>query len=161
VQETTRLDHYEFIALLGKGTFGRALLCQEHSDSGDIPAGSMCVLKESETTASARHEVELLKKLNSPAVSHDGQKYIVGLYDAFEEDVAGSLLTYIVLEHCQCDLAKAISQRKLLLQRGYRSARFSEADICDVLQQLLQALAFIHSIRIIHCDIKPGNGNAV
>jgi serine/threonine protein kinase len=115
-------------------------------------------LKESEAAAPARKEMELLKKLNKPSASSVsvGQRYIVGLYDAFEEDVAGSLLSYLVLEHCHCDLAKAISQRRLLLQRGYRSAKFSEADICSVLRQLLQALAFIHSIRIIHCDIKPG-----
>ena len=127
----TRLDYYEFIGLLGKGTFGRALLCKEHSTSGNRPEGGWCVLKESEAAAPARKEMELLKKLNKPSASSVsvGQRYIVGLYDAFEEDVAGSLLSYLVLEHCHCDLAKAISQRRLLLQRGYRSAKFSEADI--------------------------------
>ena len=47
------------------------------------------------------------------------------------------------------DLYKIITLKKY--------TRFDEKDMCEIIQQSLKALSFIHSQNIIHHDIKPEN----
>lgn len=86
------MDQFEIVKLLGKGAYGRALLCR------DIPNDRLVVIKQvcsmgHEQLEEARREGEILAQLDHPNV--------VGFYDSFvdSDPVEGSCLN-IVMEHC-------------------------------------------------------------
>ena len=48
-------------------------------------------------------------------------------------------------------------QRAAFSAKGSPLRRFSEQEASQVVRQLLEALAFLHSRGIAHCDVKPEN----
>ena len=77
-----------------------------------------------------------------------GSPFIVGLHDFFLEDIAGIKCAYIELEFCSSgDLARRISEGGAMRERV----------MLNCMMQLCKALKFVHSKKVIHCDIKPAN----
>lgn len=74
------------------------------------------------------------------AVKH---KNIVSSYEAFFKD--GRL--YVVLEYMDAGTLKDIVKRH----------QFTEPVLAYIARELLQGLAYLHSVKIIHRDIKPAN----
>lgn len=71
---------------------------------------------------------------------------IVGLVDAFLEFGA----SFFVMEFCDCSLLK-------FLERGANHAQLNERALGFVFKQNLLACEHIHSLDIVHRDIKPDN----
>ena len=132
--------NYEFISMLGNGTFGKVRLYRDRNykdllfaiktlKKEGIPPYQFSLLKS---------EVNILSNLDHPN--------IVKYFGTFEDEY----FIHIVMEYLKGhDLFKIISLRNY--------TGFDEKNMSQIIQQLLKALAFIHSKNIIHRDIKPEN----
>ena len=143
ISQTKNTDvrkNYEFISMLGNGAYGKVRLYRDRNykellfaiktlKKEGIPQYQFNLLKS---------EVNILSNLDHPN--------IVKYFGVFEDDY----YVHIVMEYLKgYDLYKIISLKKY--------TGFDEKDMCEIIQQLLKALSFIHSQNIIHRDIKPEN----
>ena len=143
ISQTKNTDvrkNYEFISMLGNGAYGKVRLYRDRNykellfaiktlKKEGIPQYQFNLLKS---------EVNILSNLDHPN--------IVKYFGVFEDDY----YVHIVMEYLKgYDLYKIISLKKY--------TGFDEKDMCEIIQQLLKALTFIHSQSIIHRDIKPEN----
>ncbi|KAJ8614463.1 hypothetical protein CTAYLR_000836 [Chrysophaeum taylorii] len=144
MEDQSQMDQYEIVKLLGKGAYGRALLCR------DTPNERLVVIKQVSSMGrdkleEARQEGEILAQLDHPNV--------VGFYDSFvdTDPVEGNCLN-IVMEYCDGgDLDAAIKRRRNL------GKPFAELHVMRIFVQLTLALKYIHHHKILHRDIKPQN----
>lgn len=136
---------YEIRRVLGTGSFGNVVLCADHKFP-TTKAHRMVAVKiiknELDWSLQAVSEIKLLKRLNPQCGT---SPYIMQYSDHFHfrghmcivsEVLSLNLYTFLELT--------SFSGIKILLLR-----RFS--------RDILQGLAFIHGMRVIHCDIKPEN----
>lgn len=81
--------------------------------------------------------------------------YVLTLFDVFETDEE----IHLVTELCQGgELFDAIQRKNKKGQRqSFRRAHFSEAQAARITYQVLKALAELHSIGIVHRDLKAEN----
>ncbi|HEY9724853.1 MAG TPA: serine/threonine-protein kinase [Chroococcales cyanobacterium] len=136
-------ERYRAIELIGQGGFGRTFLAVDEGQSL-----SACVLKQlwtknltSEVSEKAialfQQEAVLLEKLGN-------HPQIPTLIARFEHDRC----LYLVQEFIDgTNLAKVVEEEGI----------FSEAQIWQLLDELLPVLKFIHDRQVIHRDIKPEN----
>eukprot|EP00494_Astrolonche_serrata_P027128 UN27391 len=83
-----------------------------------------------------RTEIKILRQCNHPNV--------VKLFDVFED----KFNLFLVMEHLGGgELYDRIVERH----------RYHEKDSKLILKQMLEAIAYLHSERIVHCDLKPDN----
>ena len=137
-------------AILGKGQFGTVVRCQNREHK------YMCALKAiqkahyptkyddakkkkrfNSTVETLQNEVKQLQKLT-------GHPSIVALYEVLET----STHLYFATEVCKGqELFHAISEY----------GAFSEANAASVMQDILSAIAYMHSHGVMHRDLKPEN----
>ena len=132
--------NYEFISILGMGAYGKVRLYRDKNYK-DLLFAIKTLKKEGISSYQfnlLKSEVYILSNLDHPN--------IVKYFGAFEDNY----YVHIVMEYLKgYDLYKIISLKKY--------TAFDEKDMCEIIQQLLKALSFIHSQNIIHRDIKPEN----
>ena len=132
--------NYEFISILGMGAYGKVRLYRDKNYK-DLLFAIKTLKKEGISQYQfnlLKSEVYILSNLDHPN--------IVKYFGAFEDNY----YVHIVMEYLKgYDLYKIISLKKY--------TGFDEKDMCEIIQQLLMALSFIHSQNIIHRDIKPEN----
>ena len=134
-------DSYEKIKLLGEGAFGAAYLVRQKE------LRQLQVAKEiriSHLTDKQREgaiaESEVLRMLKHPN--------IIAYINSFSEGPR----MYIVMEYADGgDLAGKIKERKDM------STQFEEWEIMRIFVQLVLALNYIHSRKVLHRDLKPLN----
>ena len=135
-------ESYELSRVVGRGSFGAALLVSRRSD------GAGLVIKRVELghmnekqVAQARNECAVLRELV------DGP-YIVRVVECFEEEQQ----LWLVMDYAEGgDLGRAISQA------ATAGAPFQEAQVIDWFVQLCLALSYAHGRKVLHRDIKPQN----
>ena len=132
--------NYEFISMLGNGSFGKVRLYRDKNFK-ELLFAIKTLKKEGISPYQfnlLKREVDILSTMDHPN--------IVKYFGIFEDD----LFIHIVMEYLKGqDLSKIISLK------NYND--FSENQMGIIIQQLLKALSFIHSKKIIHRDIKPEN----
>lgn len=131
-------EYYEMKGLLGKGKFG---VVREaiHKQSGVHVAvkGLVKSKMKLEDLEMIRREVEILKICNHPGV--------IKLFDFFENDQ----YVFIVIELLNgSDLVNYFSKRDF---------NMPEPLIANIATQMLKAVEYIHSIGVIHRDLKGEN----
>ena len=143
ISQTKNIDirkNYEFISILGMGSYGKVRLYRDKNYK-DLLFAIKTLKKEGISAYQfnlLKSEVYILSNLDHPN--------IVKYFGAFEDNY----YVHIVMEYLKgYDLYKIISLKK------YNG--FDEKDMCEIILQLLKALSFIHSQNIIHRDIKPEN----
>uniref|UniRef100_A0A9J8BC01 non-specific serine/threonine protein kinase n=1 Tax=Cyprinus carpio carpio TaxID=630221 RepID=A0A9J8BC01_CYPCA len=128
-------DIWEIIGELGDGAFGKVYKAQ-NKETGELAAAKVIETKSEEELEDYMVEIDILASCN--------HQYIVKLLDAFFYDNNLSCLT--LTEFCVYCLC--LSE----LDRG-----LEEPQIQVICKQMLEALQYLHSMKIIHRDLKAGN----
>ena len=130
------MDKYHVIEFAGEGSFGKVYKARRKG-TGQIVAMKFIGKrgKNERDLRNLRSEIEILTKLN-----HDN---IVTLLDAFET----SAEFVVVMEFAIGELSDVLQDDKTL----------PEAEVQKIARQLVRALHYLHSNRIIHRDMKPQN----
>ncbi|RXN28503.1 serine threonine- kinase 10-like protein [Labeo rohita] len=129
-------DIWEIIGELGDGAFGKVYKAQ-NKETGALAAAKVIETKSEEELEDYMVEIDILASCN--------HQYIVKLLDAFFYDNKLS----IMIEFCPGGAVDAIM---LELDRGLQ-----EPQIKVICKQMLEALQYLHSMKIIHRDLKAGN----
>ena len=140
----TLAGRYQIISHLGGGAFGQTYLAED----AQLPNKDQCVVKHLKpqrtdefTLRAARHLFEKEAKVLNHLGKHD---QIPRLLAHFEENQE----FYLVQEFIEGEeLTQELTPGKQL----------SEAEVIDLLQDILEVLVFVHQQNIIHRDIKPSN----
>uniref|UniRef100_A0A673UAS1 non-specific serine/threonine protein kinase n=1 Tax=Suricata suricatta TaxID=37032 RepID=A0A673UAS1_SURSU len=127
---------WEIVGELGDGAFGKVYKAK-NKETGALAAAKVIETKSEEELEDYTVEIDILATCDHP--------YIVKLLGAYYYD--GKL--WIMIEFCPGGAVDAIM---LELDRG-----LTEPQIQVVCRQMLEALNFLHSKRIIHRDLKAGN----
>ncbi len=137
-------ERYRAIKPIGQGGFGKTFLAVDE----DKPSKPRCVIKQfypqSQGTNTLAKAVELF---NQEAVQLDE----LGKHPQIPE-----LLAYFTQENRQYLVQEFIDGQNLAQELAHRGA-FSEAQIWQLLNDLLSVLQFCHTRHVIHRDIKPEN----
>ncbi|AVH67526.1 MULTISPECIES: serine/threonine-protein kinase [unclassified Nostoc] len=138
-------QRYKIIQKLGAGGFGETYLAEYPQDLPVSPKYK-CVIKrlirpptpDLDTEERFKKEAAILFKLGKE------HPQIPELYDFFEENREFYIVQEFIEGH---DLSNEIISGK----------PWSEADVIQLLQEILEVLAFVHQHNVIHRDIKPLN----
>jgi len=143
VRAMTSLKDFKEMEVLGRGSFGEALLVLRKKDNMTL------VLKKVKTgpgvpekeRVSAEKEMDVLKKFTHP--------HVVKYYDSFQTPD----LTCIVMEYCGAGaLSDMIEERQKQGLGGY-----PESEALDIFVQLVMAVEHVHARKVLHRDLKPAN----
>ncbi|WP_138502036.1 serine/threonine-protein kinase [Nostoc sp. PA-18-2419] len=137
-------ERYRAIKPIGQGGFGRTFLAVDE----DKPSKPRCVIKQFYPQAQGTNTVQKAVELfNQEAVQLDE----LGKHPQIPE-----LLAYFTQEDRQYLVQEFIDGQNLAQELAHRGA-FSEAQIWQLLNDLLPVLQFCHARQVIHRDIKPEN----
>lgn len=130
------LDDYHIIDLVGEGGFGKVYRARRKG-TGLVVAMKFIVKKgkNEKEIRSLRQEIDILTSLD-----HDN---VVMLLDAFETQTE----FVVVMEYAKGELFEVLEDDRSL----------PEDEVRSIAKQLVRALLYLHSKRIIHRDMKPQN----
>jgi len=132
------ISHYQVLGQIGNGVYGKVLKAR-HKYSGGIVALKQFITDSNETgiPAATIREITLLKQLHR-------NNHIVSLHEVLVDGMD----IILVLEHCAYDLKQHLDKYGDTL---------SVERIQSYLYQILHGIAYCHSLRILHRDLKPQN----
>ncbi|WIA21240.1 hypothetical protein OEZ85_000481 [Tetradesmus obliquus] len=132
----TGLENYHVIDLVGEGSFGKVYKGRRRC-TGQITAMKFIVKhgKSEKDIRNLRQEIEILRQLR-----HEN---IIQMLDAFETKTDFCVVT----EFAQGELFEILEDDQCLPEEVVQS----------IAKQLVRALHYLHSNRIIHRDMKPQN----
>ncbi|CAH1155613.1 unnamed protein product [Phaedon cochleariae] len=130
------MNRYTILHQLGDGTYGSVVLGQRKDTGEKVAIKRMKRKYYSWDEAMNLREVKSLKKLH--------HSNVVKLKEVIREND----VLYFVFEYMQENLYQLIKDRRV---------PFPETTVKNMLQQILQGLAFIHRHGFFHRDLKPEN----
>ncbi|CAK6958063.1 LOW QUALITY PROTEIN: obscurin [Scomber scombrus] len=132
-QQTTQTD-YNFLSEINRGRFSIVTLCRD-AETSQVFAAKITPYKAEQRQLVLR-EYQLLKKLH--------HTHLVQLHTAYITS------SYLVLVEELCP------GKELLCSLAGRDL-YSEAQVAELLVQILSAVDYLHSRRVIHLDLKSDN----
>jgi serine/threonine protein kinase len=137
-------QRYKIVRLLGSGSFGVTYLAEDF----DLPDHPLCVVKNLKQSQNLKY-LEVSRRLFDREAK---VLYILGnecdqiprLYAHFEENEEFYLVQEFIDGH---DLSQEIFPGK----------KWSEADVVQLLKEILEILTLVHNQNVIHRDIKTQN----
>lgn len=137
-------DRYRPLKLIGKGGFGRTFLAVDEFK----PSKPLCVIKQFFPQAQGTNTLEKAAGLF--------QQEAVRLDELGNHPQIPSLLAYFTQDSRQYLVQEYIDGQNLAQELTERGA-FNEAEIREILADLLPLLQFVSDRQVIHRDIKPEN----
>lgn len=135
---------YKIVAALGKGGFGRTFLAHDLH----LPGQPQCVVKQlrprrhdRKSLASARRLFDAEARALHSLGHHSQIPYLLAHFEEQEQ-------FFLVQEFIEGDL---------LSQELVEGLPLSEAQVVEMLREILNTLVFVHEQQIVHRDIKPSN----
>ncbi|WYM02760.1 MAG: serine/threonine-protein kinase [Gloeotrichia echinulata CP02] len=143
-------DRYVVVRQLGQGGFGRTYLTEDVNRFREL-----CVLKEFSPQVQTpyvlqkaeelfQREASVLYKLQHPQIPR--------FRELFRTNFQGKEYLFLVQ-----DFVEGQAYSSLLNSRQQQSRKFTEAEVRQLLLQILPVLEYIHSVGVIHRDISPDN----
>ncbi|CAF4939873.1 unnamed protein product [Pieris macdunnoughi] len=129
-------EHWDMIGELGDGAFGKVYKAQ-HKTTAQLAAAKMCVLDNEDDLADFTVEIDILTECRHPNV--------VELHEAYFIDNK----LWMLLEYCD---GGALDSVMAELEKG-----LNESQIAYVCREMCKGLEFLHSMKVIHRDLKAGN----
>ncbi|XP_010547365.1 PREDICTED: serine/threonine-protein kinase Nek7 [Tarenaya hassleriana] len=135
--DKSKLENYQVMKQIEKGSFGSSFVVLHKTENKKYAMKRIRLAKQTEKfKQTAYHEMNLIAKLNNP--------YIVQCKDSWVDKDNN---VYFVTAHCEGgNMAEAI--------RKARGKLFPEEKIFKWLTQLLLAVDYLHSNRVLHRDLK-------
>ncbi|MBD2182910.1 serine/threonine protein kinase [Planktothrix sp. FACHB-1355] len=137
---------YRILKHLGAGGFGRAYLAEDLHRFNE-----RCVLKEFAPQVKGAGELQKAKELfqrEAGALYQLKHPQVPGFREFFEANIAGSSCLFLAQDYIE-----GRTLWDLLKSRG----TFPEAEVKQILAQILPVLSYIHSQGVIHRDVSPDN----
>uniref|UniRef100_A0A8C8A3S9 non-specific serine/threonine protein kinase n=1 Tax=Oryzias sinensis TaxID=183150 RepID=A0A8C8A3S9_9TELE len=130
------MNSYHVLGLAGEGSFGRVYKGRKKG-SGQVVALKFMpkVGRTDRELRSLKREIEIMRDLKHPN--------IVQLYDSFETDTE----VVVVTEYAEGQLFQVLED----------DGHLPECLVREIACQLVSALYYLHSHRILHRDMKPQN----
>lgn len=142
---TVLAGRYQVIQYLGSAAFSRAIKCY------DLKMGSMVCLKviknDKDFFDQSLDEIKLLKLLN--ANCNPEEKHILRILDYFYHKEHLIIVTELLRDNLY-EFGKACRESN-------STPYFTLGHLQRIAYQICEALAYVHSLRLIHCDLKPEN----
>jgi len=132
---------YKILSELGEGTFGKVVECWDRRER--LRVAVKVVRSVAKYRQAARLEIEMLQHVRAEDPS--GSAHCVTLFSWF--DYAGHIC--MVFEKLGPSLYEQL--------RLNRFRPFSLVQVRDFARQLLESVAFLHRLTLIHTDLKPEN----
>ncbi|XP_066998074.2 serine/threonine-protein kinase fused isoform X2 [Anabrus simplex] len=130
------MDNYEVLGMVGEGSFGRVYKAQDKQNGAIVAFKVIRKRGRSEKELrSLRQECEIQRHLNHPNIIH--------MLDSFETENE----IVVVTEYADKELYE------ILGTEGYLPEERVKTIACD----LVSALYYLHSHRVLHRDLKPQN----
>ena len=138
----SKVDDFEILQVLGEGSFGYIAKVKSRLNHKIYAMKKIDIskIKEEKVTKLMMNETKILSDLNNPL--------IVKYYKTFNED--GAL--FILMEFMDNGDIGGIFKASKTLEKP-----ITEEKIYDIFIQSMKALTYIHSLNLIHRDIKPDN----
>ena len=136
---TTNAEQQRYVPLrnLGKGSFGEVALVQDNKNSRCVAMKIMKMPEDGQALARVNREIAILEQLDHP--------HIVTLFEV-ERNTPGYL--YLIMQFLEGGSLES------LLELG---GALTEPEGRVLARQLLSALRYVHSLDVLHRDIKPDN----
>jgi serine/threonine-protein kinase len=142
--DTILAGHYQLLKPLGGGGFGQTFLARDIH----LPGNPLCVVKQLQPTSKDTATLNTAKRL------FDREAQI--LYNLGNHDQIPRLLAHFEQER-EFYLVQEFIPGQPLNQEFTERQQLTEASVIELLQDILQVLAFVHQQQVIHRDIKPAN----
>lgn len=143
---STLEKRYRILRELGRGGFGRTYLAEDINRYNEH-----CVLKEFSPVVHSPKAAELFDRESSMLYSLQHPQ-IPRFRELLRTDINGNQALFLVQ-----DYIKGQTYEEILVSRQQQGKIFNEAEVTQLLFQLLPVLEYIHSKNLIHRDISPDN----
>jgi serine/threonine protein kinase len=143
-QQRTVGGYFRLISELGSGGFGQTFLAED----GRFPTAPKCVVKQLKPQSDKPEVLQLAKRLFEQEVNM--------LYRLGEHRQIPSIITHFEQDN-EFYFVQEYIEGNTFAQELARGAIFSPSQVIEIVGELLEVLAFVHSRDVIHRDIKPAN----
>ena len=127
---------YELNEVLGQGNFSKVRRAVEKASRKEFAIKIIDKLAVAQNRESILTEIAILKQVKHP--------HVIQLHQIFESKKKIYLITELL-------------QGGELFDRIVERGSFSEADASVLMKSIVEALQYLHSKGIVHCDLKPEN----